>query len=108
MRRLLSPTGGSVWPSVMAEKKESWYACHARVSPAKVLSVRGSPAAADAASCSGVKRAGIQATEAAAPEKRRSAFEASELGIPQSIVTSFFFTRRSCEDVTKLVSFVRT
>ena len=50
--------------------------------------MRGSPAAADAASCSGVKRAGIQATEAAAPEKRRSAFEASELGIPQSIVTS--------------------
>ena len=88
----------------MAEKKESWYACHARVSPAKVLSVRGSPAAADAASCSGVKRAGIQATEAAAPEKRRSAFEASELGIPQSIVTSFDYLEivRGCDETGEL------
>ena len=46
--------------------EDSWYACHAPESPEKNCSLRGSPAAAEAANCSGVKRFGM-----AVPQTRR-------------------------------------
>ena len=57
--RLLSLTGGSTSPSVMVANHSAWYACHASRSPPNESSVRGSPAVAEAASCSAVKRVGM-------------------------------------------------
>ena len=53
--------------------EDSWYACHAPESPEKNCSLRGSPAAAEAANCSGVKRFGM-----AVPQTRRQNSEPVE------------------------------
>jgi len=58
LRPVGSPTGGKSSPMVTVLNHSAWYACHSAV-VAKESWLRGSPAAADAASCAALKTVGI-------------------------------------------------
>ena len=87
--RFESPSAGSVSPMVTVKNHSFWYACQASVSPSNDSSIRGSPAAAEAASCSAVNEAlrhgSSKALRRAVPQRAHDAYYLPvELGIHES------------------------